>query len=378
MEELLGFVNDPSNWPDFSSPDYYNPPPPPPAGGGGSAGGPDEDERRRQQILDQIEAWNSLSEPQTTRRLRDLNEVFVEMRADAVRLGISVQDLASAYGVAVGDFWDQALAPYEDQNLTTTVGRLAEINQTFDEMTAAAQQYGGDLARIEAARLRAIEQFWDEALEPLRDYQDSLLGGAQGGVAPEQRLLQAQARFDDVSQRALAGDLDAMAQLPGVIDALLQEARSYYGSGAAYQALFASVHAIISQILAQGGGSVPVPGTVGGGGPDTGPKGGAGGVANDVFGALTGGGLSGGPTPALLPPAPLDPEDRVSAEVRSLVRSLEEDRAERRGRDDRLDEAIARADRLADLVAEQADQIAGLVSRVDDLVEVLTDRAASA
>lgn len=352
--DLLGFINDPANWPDFNViiPPYVPPPAPP------STSGPSDDDRRRQEILDQIAAWNALSEPQNTRRLRDLHETYQGMLADVDRLGISLADFNAAFGVAVDAFWDDVLAPYEDQDLNTAQGQLSSIHETFDELISAAHQYGGDIARIEEARRRAVEQFWDSALQPLRDYQESLLGGAQGGVNPEGRLQAAQARFDDVSQRALAGDLGAIDELPGVIDALLSQARSYYGTGPAYQALLLAVNGVMNQILSQGVPDVTVGGP-GSGGPLTPGSGNA-----DIKSGVV-----------LFPPptAPVaDGEYALRERITELTDSMERDRRERREVES---DSEARVEQLTDVVAAQSDQIEQLINQVEDLVQLVSDQA---
>lgn len=356
IEGALDFINDPANRPDFRRETG-----PPPGGGYGggdaSATAANDDARRREEIRRQIREWNELGRPEVTRELRELNATFVSMRADAGRLGISLSELQAAYGNAVEQFWDEALAPYEEgQGLDV---QLSAIHEQFDAMIAAAQQYGGDLDRIEAARREAVRQFWDEVLGPLRDFRDELLGGELNSLSPEQRLQQATTRFNELAERALAGDQEAISQLPSAITALLDVARGFYGTGPAYQALFAQVQAVLDQVLALGGGALQdrplAP------------------VGDSLYAARS----NVLPFPQAPPrasalPVPDDErggrrDDELAEQVATLADQLERERSER-ARDRReLSDLRRQVELLLEAVGEQSDQVGDLVSSVRSL-----------
>jgi hypothetical protein len=134
---------------------------------------------------------------------------------------------------------------------------LNQLNEQFDEMRANAVLLGVSLERVEAAYQLAIEDFWERLLGPLQDFREGLDFSELSTLTPEQRLAEAQARFDELTALALGGDLEAAQQLQGAAQQLLQEAQSFYASGEGYQNLFALVTGTIDQILSS------LPGTLG-------------------------------------------------------------------------------------------------------------------
>lgn len=333
--------------------------------------------------------------------LEALRDHFADLRRAFQELGASAADflrLQNAEAAAIEDFWDQALSPWE-QGQETIQDRLLAINEQFDEMAAAAEAYGGDLARIEAARLQALQDFWDEALAPLRDYAESLQASEFSGLTPEQRLQQAQSTFDDLAQRALSGDLDAIQQLPQAIDALLGQAQSYYGTGPAYQALFGRIQDLLAAVMAQ------APGIPGGGGPGIPPRG-----VNDDLGlasdyirrqgadfasAINSRSyeyrlasasasdqplpLPGRPTAPVLPPPSLDSTggrpSRLEDGMARLVAKLETQVADSGDLKRKLAETQSKTDSLTSRVESLTDQVQELVSMNRRLLSLLEERS---
>jgi hypothetical protein len=161
LDEALGIINDPKNRPTFDWRSYMPQDNASSTSAATSAANSAEqqrvdDERRRKEILDQIAEWNHAGESDAVQQLRQLREKFDGMVADAHRLGIELSQLQGAYGNAVADFWDKTLKPFEQASTQTAAARLAEINKQFDELIAAAQQFGGDASRIEADRRAEI------------------------------------------------------------------------------------------------------------------------------------------------------------------------------------------------------------------------------
>lgn len=365
LEDIRALINDPANQPNFNLPAPQRPSKEAAAASTAS----NSDDSRRQAILDQITAWNDLGKPDATKGLRDLNATFVSMSADAQRLGISLASLSSAYGKAVEDFWDKALAPYEaSQNL---VDQLGQINKTFDDLVAAARQYGGDQARIERDRLRAVEDFWNVALQPIKDLRQQLAGGQLGGVSPENALAAAQANFNSLAIKAQGGDAAAIQALPTAVQALLDQQRAFSGTGPAYQALVATIQGVLDRILGLGGAAL----AAGAPGPSAAVAAPAGGSllyfpsaaprpasAPDVR-PLPAGGYAGGSGPA---PAP-DPRfnqvaDSLSAET-GLIREGRKQTDDLRGEVDRLIEHGRRQE-------EKIDDLLAVVGRLTSLVEI--------
>lgn len=89
-------------------------------------------------------------------------------------------------------------------------------------------------------------------LEQLRDYVDSLNLSSLSPLTPEERLLEAQAQYEDLLARAMAGDLEAMAQLQQAANTYLGEAQSYYGGVGAYGNIFDQVREALMGLVDRG------------------------------------------------------------------------------------------------------------------------------
>jgi TP901 family phage tail tape measure protein len=141
------------------------------------------------------------------------------------------------------------LEQFEDLNLSPAERELKKLNEQFDEMRDNAARLGVSLDRVESAYQLAIADFWERLLGPLNDFLESLDLSELSTLTPQQRLDEAQARFQDLATRAMGGDLEAAQQLQAAAQQYLQEAQSFFASGQGYQDIFAMVNAVIQQIL---------------------------------------------------------------------------------------------------------------------------------
>lgn len=206
LAPILGWINDPENWPDFDRPAR-------PGAGAGNANAADEIASLRESVLERIERWSDLKLSPAERQLKALNKEFAQLEADARRAGVSMDLVREAFNAA-------------------------------------------------------LEDFWNGLLTPLRDFLDDLALSDLSTLTPQQRLGEAQTRFDELAARARAGDLEAMQLLPGAAQALLDEARSFFAGSEGFAAILANVQSVIEQILGQHGLSVPAnPNASGSGNP---------------------------------------------------------------------------------------------------------------
>lgn len=214
--------------------------------------GPDPYEERlraREEIFAQIAAWEALGQSAAFRELATLFERLEELEELATKAHLAQSELnrlQAAYDNAVEDFWDRTLEPYENRTL---YDQLAALEQEFYELARAAELYGGDLERIEAARQTAVEDFWKEVLGPLRDYRAGLERSAGAGLKPEERVAALRGEIESVAAAAAGGDLEAIQQLPQLLEALRTEALSAYGIGGGYQDALDYIRLISDQIL---------------------------------------------------------------------------------------------------------------------------------
>ncbi|HWM89402.1 MAG TPA: hypothetical protein VN493_01400 [Thermoanaerobaculia bacterium] len=156
------------------------------------------------------------------------------------------------------------LEQFEDLQLSPAERELKKLNEQFDEMRENAARLGVSLDRVEAAYQIAIDDFWERLLGPLNEFRESLALSELSTLTPEQRLAEAQARFQDLATRALGGDLEAAQQLQSAAQQLLQEGQSFFASGQGYQDLFALVNSVIEQVLGNlAPGLLPAPAAAG-------------------------------------------------------------------------------------------------------------------
>jgi hypothetical protein len=141
------------------------------------------------------------------------------------------------------------LEQFEDLQLSPAERELKKLNEQFDEMRENAARLGVSLDRVESAYQLAIADFWERLLGPLNDFLESLDLSELSTLTPQQRLEEAQARFQDLATRAMGGDLEAVQQLQAAAQQYLQEAQSFYASGQGYQDIFALVNSIIQQVI---------------------------------------------------------------------------------------------------------------------------------
>jgi hypothetical protein len=243
-----------------------------------------------------------------TSALLELNAPFEAAIARANELGLSTQGLADAQAAVVADAQrrrdlqvDTLMAGLSSREaslrgdvqgaalISFDVQAAAQILQLQDAMRdlgitgeAAADalaraerilgqerlavQAEAQRAILDAARSAVVEAYNRESAElerlasrmgnfarSLRDFRQGLLLGPLTTLSPEARLAEARSRFDDVSRRAQLGDVDAIAELQGSSQSLLEASRGYYASSEEYFADFQRVQQVLqnTESLAQ-------------------------------------------------------------------------------------------------------------------------------
>lgn len=107
------------------------------------------------------------------------------------------------------------------------------------------------------------------ALKKIKNFLDDLNYSALSGLSPEEQLRKAQADFQALQVRALAGDPEAMAGLADAAKQYLTLAQGALASGDDYNEIFRSVQAVLQEVLDRGV-TVRDPGNQTGGGSDSG------------------------------------------------------------------------------------------------------------
>lgn len=144
---------------------------------------------------------------------------------------------------------------------------LEDIGEEFDKMRERAIELGISVDKATQALDRAEEAQVEALLGDVRAFRLSLDTGPFAPASPQERFATAQAAFGDLAERALAGDLEAIAAFPGQAQSFLQFARSFFGSGGEFQQVFRQVNEILDAILSAGGFAEGGSGVIPGSGP---------------------------------------------------------------------------------------------------------------
>jgi hypothetical protein len=156
-------------------------------------------------------------------------------------------------------------------------GEFARINAEFDDLRANFDQllagpvfeklpimlkeFGIDVAdsfeavrlvreEIEKLRAQAIQNFVDNLLKPLIDFVNMGKVSKESPFAPEERLTEAQRQFQELFQRAMGGDIEAIQALPQAGQLLLDVAREFFASSEGFKDVFAFVQDAMNQVIA--------------------------------------------------------------------------------------------------------------------------------
>lgn len=144
------------------------------------------------------------------------------------------------------------------QAIPGVAGQFAALDAEFQSIREQAAALnldlylgpGGGAALIDEAYAARVQALWNQILQPLSDFVDSLDLSDLSPLTPQQRLDLARARYEETAAAALAGDADAAAALAQVSQQYLQEAQGLGTATQAYGAIFAQVQQIANQILA--------------------------------------------------------------------------------------------------------------------------------
>ena len=142
---------------------------------------------------------------------------------------------------------------------------FAELTRLEMEETAALERRLSEDERREAERaheerLRQIEQeqdAWERAQAAVRDLITSLTATPASPLPPSLAFGNAQAEFDRLLTGALAGDTEALEDLPAAAQALLGLAETLFGSTADFFAIFDDVLADLEGVGSRLGPAIP-------------------------------------------------------------------------------------------------------------------------
>jgi tape measure domain-containing protein len=202
-----------------------------------------------------------------TQGLSEFGKEILKIRSSGTAAAAAANAIAIAQGRQGASMVE--LARIRQWTLAQEAAAIRRLQQAT--MDLIAQLYGGlpgSLEAIEAeiARLEGLgggissgfdsaidssENFfasWQTGMQSLNDYMNSMLFGDLSALSAEDQLAEMWRQFNEAQQAALGGDVDALASLPQMANALLEMIREQDTSGNDYNAQFYLIRDLLAQV----------------------------------------------------------------------------------------------------------------------------------
>jgi hypothetical protein len=123
--------------------------------------------------------------------------------------------------------------------------RWRELQREIADLATEGQRLGFSMQEIAAAQAVLIRNFWRDVTQPIKDFYDSLNLSDLSPLTTAQQFAVAQQEAFATAAAAQGGDLQAIQDLPGVLQQYLTLAAQQFGTaGAGYAGIFAWVQQI--------------------------------------------------------------------------------------------------------------------------------------
>lgn len=189
-------------------------------------------------------------------RLKDSKALGIDTSLAFTELTLSLREISREAGLSGEDLKYLAkLFPdiAKILNGIAPTGGLADAQAAVDRAKADLRAAYDEEARAIESTISRLKSF----ITSIEKFKASLrLDDQLSPLSPFDKFLEAQKRFEEVSQKARAGDETAMNDLEDVSRQYLEEARAYYASSEQYFAIFEQVEAILDQALASAKGQL--------------------------------------------------------------------------------------------------------------------------
>jgi hypothetical protein len=139
-------------------------------------------------------------------------------------------------------------------------GSLDAINARIAELEGATVGLSDGIGAVADAGNNLFEE-WLSGIQSIEDYLNSMLFGDLSALTPEEQLAEAQRQLLALQAQALAGDANALSQLPQMADQFLQLLQGSGASGEDYNTSWQWVRDLLQSVV-----GLPNPGTRGGNG----------------------------------------------------------------------------------------------------------------
>lgn len=189
-------------------------------------------------------------------RLKDSKALGIDTSMAFAELTLSLRDISREAGLS-GDDLKYLAKLFPDLAKVfkgiSPSGGIAEAQAAVDRAKADLRSAYDEEARAIESTISRLKSF----ITSIEKFKVSLkLDDQLSPLSPFDKFAEAQKRFQEVSQKALAGDETAMGELEDVSRQYLEEARAYYASSEQYFAIFTQVEAILDQALSSAKGQL--------------------------------------------------------------------------------------------------------------------------
>ena len=134
--------------------------------------------------------------------------------------------------------------------MSTFAKAVFDLGKKFKEAAIEAKKLGVSAERVARAQAKALKDLIDGIFDPIQEYRDNLMLSPESTALPGAQFMEAQRRFEELRERAMAGDIDALQEFPQAAQNFLKLAGDFFGtSSGAYRAIFESVQFDLDKIL---------------------------------------------------------------------------------------------------------------------------------
>jgi tape measure domain-containing protein len=191
-------------------------------------------------------------------RVKDLKALGMDTGLAMQELGLRLSNIAHE-----ADLTDEQLKqlasvfPQLGSSLLGLIGgSLGTPQQALDDAKAKVEEAKSALRESFEKEISTVEQAKSAHEDYIKSIQkflsDLKLDDQLSPLDPTQRFQEARQNYLDITQKALAGDTDAIGKVEDVSRQYLEEARAYYGTSEGYFAIFNEVESTLSQVLSTG------------------------------------------------------------------------------------------------------------------------------
>lgn len=158
------------------------------------------------------------------------------------KIGVAMPATKAAFKTLVNNLMHSGAAGEElAAKVMMLSGAFSELEEQAEDNVLTARDRLRDAYDMEVEKLEEVKSKFEDFAKSLNSFKDSLTMGALSPLTLAQKYANASARYNDVVNRAQAGDTNALAEFEKVAQEFLSVSQQYNASGVGYTADFNSV-----------------------------------------------------------------------------------------------------------------------------------------